>query len=70
MWAWSGDSIVLWLQKRGERGAAKASGYSVLRSEQADAIEKFVSGCDVFVSLPAGSGKRAYVLPMVLPACL
>ena len=38
-----------------EVNAAEVLGYSELRSEQADAIEKFVSGRDVIVSLPAGS---------------
>ncbi len=51
--------------KAAPRGVAETLGYSVLRFEQADAIEKLVSGHDVFVSLPTGSGKRAYVLPLV-----
>ncbi len=63
MGAWSGDSasaMAMFACNRGSalRGAAEVLGYSVLRSEQADAIEKFVSGRNVFVSLPTGSGKN------------
>ncbi len=54
------------VKKAALRGAAEALGYSVLRSEQAVAFKKFVTGHDVFVSLPTDSGNRAYVLP----ACL
>ena len=32
-------------------------GYTAPRTEQVQAVEKFVSGCDVFVSLPTGGGK-------------
>ena len=32
-------------------------GYSTLRPKQKSAVEHFLRGCDVFVSLPAGAGK-------------
>lgn len=37
--------------------AAKAAGISLLKLEQEKAIQSFVQGCDVFVSLPTGYGK-------------
>ena len=37
--------------------AAKKMGYSAPRSEQLEAVENFVSGRDVFLSLPTGGGK-------------
>lgn len=37
--------------------AAKVVGYMAPRTEQVQAVEKFVSGRDVFVSLPTGEGK-------------
>ena len=37
--------------------AAKKMGYSAPRPEQLEAVENFVSGRDVFLSLPTGGGK-------------
>ena len=37
--------------------AAKKMGYSAPRPEQVEAVQKFVSGFDVFLSLPTGGGK-------------
>ena len=37
--------------------AAFALGYSQLRPKQVEAVQHFLSGRDVFVSLPTGSGK-------------
>ena len=37
--------------------AAKSLGYSTLKPEQHEAVVKFASGRDVFVSLPTGHGK-------------
>lgn len=47
--------------------AAKKLGYQEVKSEQRDVIRQFVSGRDVFVSLPTGFGKSlCYVLlPLV-----
>ena len=39
------------------REAARNHGYNRLKEEQLSAIEKFVTGSDVFVSLPTGFGK-------------
>lgn len=38
-------------------GAIRTLGYTSLRPEQLQVVEKFVSGRDVFVSLPTGGGK-------------
>ena len=37
--------------------SVKELGYDQPTDDQAEALQKFVSGCDVFVSLPTGSGK-------------
>ncbi len=74
MGVWSGDnanvrSSLATEVKAAPRGVAEAFGYSVLRSEQADAIEKSVMSLYLFLSnfsFPTGSGKRAYVLLMRL----
>ena len=43
--------------------AAKSLGYSTLKPEQHEAVVKFASGRDVFVSLPTGHGKSlCYIL--------
>ena len=39
------------------RKAARNHGYDQLKEEQLLALEKFVTGSDVFVSLPTGFGK-------------
>ena len=39
------------------REAARNHGYNRLKVEQLSAIEKFVTGSDVFVSLPTDFGK-------------
>ena len=53
MGAWAGDSAFLScnrgsFQREVKAAAAEALEYSVLRSEQEDAIEKLASGRDVF----------------------
>jgi len=39
------------------QAAARQMGYSTLRQHQIEAVSLFMSGRDVFVSLPTGSGK-------------
>ena len=39
------------------QAAARWMGYSTLRQHQIEAVSLFMSGRDVFVSLPTGSGK-------------
>ena len=46
--------------------AASQLGYKKLKPEQSEAVEEFVRGRDVFVSLPTGSGKS--LCYAVLPA--
>ena len=52
---------------RGYYKAAEEIGYSSLRPQQELAVKQFVSGNDVFVCLPTGSGKSLCysVLPSV-----
>ena len=46
--------------KEAIKNAAKVLGYASLRPEQLQVVEKFVSGRDVFMSLPTGGGKCFY----------
>jgi len=51
--------------------AAAKLGYEELRPKQSQALRSFVSGCDVFVCLPTGSGKSlCYCLLPVVFDCL
>ena len=43
--------------KEAINGAIRTLGYTLLSPEQLQAVKRFVSGCDVFVSLPTGGGK-------------
>ncbi len=49
------------------RKTAHSLGYSNLKKEQEEAIQGFISGSDVFVSLPTGYGKSLCfaLLPIV-----
>ena len=42
--------------------SVKALGYDQPTDDQAEALQKYVSGRDVFISLPTGSGKSLFCL--------
>ena len=57
--------------ERAVERATESLGYPVLKKEQNKAMNKFISGRDVFVSLPTGFGKTVCyaALPMALIIC-
>ena len=52
-----GETYSTMAMKEAINGAIRTLGYTALRSEQLQAVERFVSGRDVLVSLPTGCGK-------------
>ncbi len=50
--------------------AAQSLGYSELKKEQHEAVMKFVTGNDVFISLPTGFGKSLCRATQMSPSLL